>query len=164
MGESALTVTVADAAAMEALGGAVGDALRGGGALLALRGDLGTGKTTLARGLLRRLGVEGAIRSPTYTLIEPYEIAGRAAYHLDLYRVAAPGELDFMGVRDLLDDGALVLVEWPERGGRSIPGADVDLALAHATPGRVVVLSGRTAAGKTLLGMLTLPGGCSLLR
>jgi len=83
---------------------------------------------------------------------------------VDLYRVAAPGELDFMGVRDLLDDGALVLVEWPERGGRSIPGADVDLALAHATPGRVVVLSGRTAAGKTLLGMLTLPGGCSLLR
>ena len=164
MGEPALTITVADAAAMESLGGAVGDALRGGGGLLALRGELGTGKTTFARGLLRRLGVEGSIRSPTYTLIEPYEIAGRAVYHLDLYRVAAPGELDFMGVRDLLEEGALVLVEWPERGGRSMPGGDVELALSHAAPGRVVALCGRTAVGNALLGALTLPGGCTLLR
>src|SRR4029079_5472898 len=106
---------------------------------------------------------EGAIRSPTYTLIEPYEIAGRVVYHLDLYRVATPGELDFMGVRDLLDDGALVLIEWPERGGPALPRAAVALALAHATPGRVVALRGCTVAGKTLLGTLTLPGGCTSL-
>ena len=69
-----------------------------------------------------------------------------------------------MGVRDLLHDGALLLVEWPERGGRSMPGGDVDLALSHATPGRVVVLRDRTIVGKAWLGALTLPGGCTLLR
>jgi tRNA threonylcarbamoyladenosine biosynthesis protein TsaE len=150
VGEPALTVNVADAAAMEALGGAVADALRGGGGLLALRGSWERARRLFARGLLRRLGVDGAIRSPTYTLIEPYEISGRAVYHLDLYRVAAPGELDFMGVRDLLDDGTLVLVEWPERAGRAMPGADLELALSHATPGRVVALRGSHWCGEAL--------------
>lgn len=149
---------------MEALGAAVGDALGARAGLLALRGELGTGKTTFARGLLRRLGAVGAIRSPTYTLIEPYDIDGRAVYHLDLYRVADPGELDFMGVRDLLDRGALILVEWPERGGRSMPAEDLVLALAHVPPGRVAAFRSRTPPGEQLLNALALPPGCTLLR
>src|SRR4029453_19473311 len=93
------------------------------GALLALRGELGTGKTTFARGLLRRLGVPGAIRSPTYTLIEPYEVGGRAVHHLDLYRIANPDELELMGTRDLLAESGLVLVEWPGRAEGPLPAA-----------------------------------------
>jgi tRNA threonylcarbamoyl adenosine modification protein YjeE len=99
-----------------------------------LRGELGTGKTTFARGLLRRLGVTGSIRSPTYTLIEPYEAGGLAVHHLDLYRIANPDELELMGTRDLLADGGLVLVEWPERAGRLLPNADLALDFEHARP------------------------------
>jgi tRNA threonylcarbamoyladenosine biosynthesis protein TsaE len=148
---------------MEALGVAIADALGDRASLLALSGELGTGKTTLARGLLRRLGVEGAIRSPTYTLIEPYDLHGRVVYHLDLYRVSDPEELDYMGVRDLLAERALVLVEWPERGGRSMPAPDLALAFSHAPPGRVVTLSGATSAGAAVLDRVRLPPACAVL-
>jgi tRNA threonylcarbamoyladenosine biosynthesis protein TsaE len=163
MGEPALTVAVADAPGMEAFGAAVADALGDRGSLLALSGELGTGKTTFARGLLRRLGVEGAIRSPTYTLIEPYDLPPRVVYHLDLYRVSNPEELDFMGVRDLLAEGALLLVEWPERGGRSMLYPDLRLMLSHTPPGRVVRVCGETPAGTTVLELLQLPSGCTVL-
>ena len=90
-------------------------------AVVHLQGDLGAGKSTLARALLRALGVSGAIRSPTYTLIERYPVEGGEAWHLDLYRIGDAGELEFLG----LDDAAAVLwlVEWPERGGASLPPA-----------------------------------------
>ena len=148
---------------MEALGAAFGDALSERGALLALRGELGTGKTTFARGLLRRLGVTGAIRSPTYTLIEPYEADGRAVHHLDLYRIANPDELELMGTRDMLAEGGLVLVEWPERAGRSLPTADLVLDFDHAASGRRVALRPQSEVGTAIVGALCLPPGCTLL-
>jgi tRNA threonylcarbamoyladenosine biosynthesis protein TsaE len=163
MGESALTLAVADAAATEALGAALALALGTDSALVALRGELGSGKTTLARGLLRRLGIKDLIRSPTYTLIEPYELPGRAVFHIDLYRIGDPGELELLGMRDLLSARALVLVEWPERGGRALPAADLALDFAHVRQGRQVTLGAHSELGRTVLGRLQLPPGSTSL-
>lgn len=135
-----------DAAATHALGRRLATVLRGGG-IVHLHGDLGAGKTTLVRALLRELGHEGPVRSPTYALVESYDIAGLAVYHLDLYRTADPDELEFIGLRDWLQPGHLVLVEWPERGAGHLPDADLRIELAHAGEGRTVRLSGPLAAG-----------------
>ena len=116
-------------------------------AIVYLRGDLGAGKSTLARALLRALGVEGAIRSPTYTLVERYPLHdGDDAVHLDLYRIGDPGELEFLGLD--AGEGALWLVEWPERGGNSLPPADLDIALAIEGEGRRLDLVACTPVGR----------------
>jgi tRNA threonylcarbamoyladenosine biosynthesis protein TsaE len=105
-----------------------------------LYGDLGTGKTTLARGILRGLGYQGPARSPTYTLIEPYEIGPRRVYHLDLYRLADPEELDYLGLRDLLGEAAIWLVEWPERAAGLLPAADLTIRIEYLSEGRRLTL------------------------
>ncbi len=121
-----------------------------------LRGDLGAGKTTLARAWLAALGHRGPVRSPTYTLVEGYEGEGWRAWHLDLYRLVDPGELEMLGIRDLLAVPGLLLVEWPERGGESVPPADLVLALSHdGSPGRRRArLEAQTARGTEALGRL----------
>lgn len=145
---------------MEALGAALAAAgLGAGGLLVTLAGELGSGKTTLVRGLLRALGVDGAIRSPTYTLVEPYAAGGRDVYHLDLYRIADPGELELIGIRDLLARDALVLVEWPERGAGALPTPHLALTLAHAPQGRTIALAAASAPAAAVLANLTLPPG-----
>ncbi|SDD16702.1 tRNA (adenosine(37)-N6)-threonylcarbamoyltransferase complex ATPase subunit type 1 TsaE [Aquimonas voraii] len=105
-------------------------------AVVHLRGDLGAGKTTLARALLRALGVEGAIKSPTYTLIERYPVEGGEVAHLDLYRIADPEELSFLGLDELADSARLWLVEWPDRGAAFLPAADLRIGLAVEGAGR----------------------------
>lgn len=100
-----------------------------------LSGALGAGKTTLARGLLRGLGYDGKVVSPTYTLMEPYEVAGNLILHVDLYRIADSEELEFLGLRDRLDD-AVLLVEWPERGEGWLPQPDLTITLAPRGEGR----------------------------
>ena len=119
-------------------------------AILHLHGDLGSGKSTLARALLRALGVGGAIRSPTYTLVERYPLAdGGEALHLDLYRIADAGELEVLGLD--AGEGALWIVEWPERGGASLPTADLRLDLAIDGAGRSVALVPGSVAGQAWL-------------
>jgi tRNA threonylcarbamoyladenosine biosynthesis protein TsaE len=120
-----------------------------------LEGDLGTGKTTLVRGILRGLGHRGPVRSPTYTLIEPYEIADRQIYHLDLYRLSDPEELEYLGLRDLIARDAVLLVEWPDRGAGQLPQPDLHIALDYLPEGRRLTLTGLTDAGQALLGRLS---------
>lgn len=105
------------------------------GGVIHLRGDLGAGKTTLARGLLRAFGVQGAIRSPSYTLMEPYELGDRRALHLDLYRLQAE-EIDQLGLDDYPPEETLWLVEWPERAAGLLPPPDLDLQLTVERQGR----------------------------
>ncbi|MGQ0586099.1 MAG: tRNA (adenosine(37)-N6)-threonylcarbamoyltransferase complex ATPase subunit type 1 TsaE [Gammaproteobacteria bacterium] len=151
---SALVLRLPDDTA--ALGAAVAAALGGrAGAVIGLKGPLGAGKTTLARGLLRALGVRGAIRSPTYTLLEPYEFggelgreivgAGRGLVHLDLYRLKDETELEPLGLRDYPPEHWWWLIEWPERAARRLPGADLVIALEHAATGRRAGLTGPLA-------------------
>jgi tRNA threonylcarbamoyladenosine biosynthesis protein TsaE len=116
-----------------------------------LEGELGSGKTTLARGLLRQLGVTGTIRSPTYTLLESYESKGWLVTHIDLYRLAGPGELESLGLREQLNAGALVLVEWPERATQALPHPDLRIALSFAQEGRAADLRAESQEGSRWL-------------
>ncbi len=116
-----------------------------------LEGDLGTGKTTLVRGFLRQLGYQGRVKSPTYTLLEPYELAGRFYYHLDLYRLSDPGELEYLGIEDLLDREALLLIEWPEKGKGVLPQADLTIHISYREQARGIRFSAGTERGAKCL-------------
>ena len=122
-------------------------ALFSAGGVVFLEGDLGAGKTTFARGVLRALGFAGAVKSPTYTLVEPYQVAGIAVYHCDLYRLAAPDELEFLGLRELFAPASLWLIEWPERGIGWLPEPDLSIRIAHAGDGRSVLLRAASPRG-----------------
>lgn len=125
----------------------LGEALAGRGRVY-LEGELGAGKTTLARGVLRAHGHEGAVKSPTYTLVEPYELEGRRIHHFDLYRLGDPEELEFIGGRDLFADDALCLVEWPSRGAGWLPPPDLVVTLRLDGTGRLATLEASTAHGR----------------
>lgn len=128
---------LADVVATELLGAQLAAALEAhAGAVIYLEGDLGAGKTTLARGLLRACGVRGAIRSPTYTLVEPYDIGARTLLHMDLYRLTDPLELNNLGLEDYPPQSSLWLVEWPQRGQPLLPPADMILQLQAGGQGR----------------------------
>lgn len=154
-------MNVATADDMRALGRALGAALRttGSGALvIGIEGELGAGKTTLVGGILAALGVTGAIRSPTYTLIEPYEAAGLQLYHIDLYRLNSAREVEALGIRDLLDARAVLLIEWPSRGAGALPTEDLSVAIEYQGPNaaggaqrRLLMAQAHSSAGDKLL-------------
>ena len=110
-------------------------------ALVFLHGQLGAGKTTLVRGILRALGHTAAVKSPTYTLLEPYELAGWTVYHFDFYRINDPQELDFIGLDELLDAQAVKLIEWPERAQDRLPAPDVEILLSLEGEGRRIEIT-----------------------
>jgi tRNA threonylcarbamoyladenosine biosynthesis protein TsaE len=146
-----LTLEAVDEQAQERIGGALAECLPAGACVVYLEGNLGAGKTTLVRGLLRALGHGGAVKSPTYTLMEPYSVGGRDIHHLDLYRVADAGELEYLGIRDLLGRAAVLLVEWPERGRGELPAADLVVHIDYQGRGRRLTLSGATDTGRAML-------------
>ncbi|TFH85947.1 tRNA (adenosine(37)-N6)-threonylcarbamoyltransferase complex ATPase subunit type 1 TsaE [Billgrantia azerbaijanica] len=137
-----------------AFGDCLGRALGGHGRVY-LAGELGAGKTTLARGVLRAYGHAGAVKSPTYTLVEPYELGDVRLYHFDLYRLGDPEELEFIGGRDLFAEDALCLVEWPSRGEGWLPVPDIAVTLSLAETGREARLEAGTAHGRAVLRALS---------
>ena len=139
------------ASSTEQLGHALAHAIPAGASfVIHLQGDLGAGKTSLARALLRELGWTGSIKSPTYSLVERYPLGEREAVHLDLYRIREPGELDFLGLDDLADRDVLWLIEWPERGGSALPPPDLEVRLDHAPRGRLATLAALSPAAAAL--------------
>jgi tRNA threonylcarbamoyladenosine biosynthesis protein TsaE len=122
--------------------------------VIGIEGELGAGKTTFVAGVLEELGVRGPVRSPTYTLIEPYEVSQRTVHHLDLYRLTDPREADALGIRDLLDASSVLLIEWPSRAAGRLPQTDVDLEIhyeANAAAGRTLRLASNTPCGDKLV-------------
>ncbi|MDQ2069395.1 tRNA (adenosine(37)-N6)-threonylcarbamoyltransferase complex ATPase subunit type 1 TsaE [Natronospira bacteriovora] len=130
----------------------------GQGAVIYLHGSLGAGKTSLARALLRALGETGPVRSPTYTLMEPYEVAGLTVWHMDLYRLGDPEELEFLGIRELDTASAVMLVEWPENGAGLLPSADLSIRLTHLQQGREAVVEASGSRGEALMKGLSVSG------
>lgn len=147
------TVRLADEAATEALGRALAAAVKrsGRGGTVFLQGNLGMGKTTLSRGVMRGMGHEGAVKSPTYTIVEPYEHLQPMVYHFDLYRLGDPEELEYLGIRDYFEASCLCLIEWAERGNGILPAPDIQVTLEPEGEGRIASLRSQTSLGKELL-------------
>jgi len=150
---SELTVTAADEAAMIAAGAQLA-AAREPGMVVYLNGDLGMGKTTFSRGFIQSLGHTGAVKSPTYTLVEPYELEGQTIYHFDLYRLGDPEELEFMGIRDYFDGANISLVEWSERGQGVLPPADLVINIEREGSGRLLQFCATTGLGERVVQQL----------
>jgi tRNA threonylcarbamoyladenosine biosynthesis protein TsaE len=162
MPRTSMEFDLADSGATETLGNALAEGYRSvasivaappgpAGAVVYLQGDLGAGKTTCVRSLLRAFGVTGVVRSPTYTLVETYPLATLTCVHVDLYRLRALTEVDELGLRDLVGPGFLLLVEWPERGGAALPAADLAVLLSYAGNGRRAIVNAKTLLGRDWL-------------
>ena len=122
--------------------------------LVVLNGDLGAGKTTLSRGILNGLGHKGSVKSPTYTLVEPYDLEIGKVFHFDLYRLVDPEELYEIGFNDYLSEAQLSMVEWPDKGGNLVPKADISLQINSNGTGREVILMAQTSLGSQCVNRL----------
>jgi tRNA threonylcarbamoyladenosine biosynthesis protein TsaE len=164
MAEASLVFDLPDSGATEGLGRALAHSFPGAGsgpgggsgAVVHLRGELGSGKTTCARALLHALGVTAPVRSPTYTLVDTYSVGGLSCVHVDLYRVQTTTEVEELGLRDMTGPGYLMLIEWPEKGGSAVPRADLLLQLLYTGDARSAALGIGTETGKAWLAKLAI--------
>ncbi|MGE8190434.1 tRNA (adenosine(37)-N6)-threonylcarbamoyltransferase complex ATPase subunit type 1 TsaE [Pseudomonas sp. NPDC086278] len=152
---SEVTLYLADEEAMTAFGARIAKTTEGHG-LIFLEGDLGAGKTTLSRGIIRGLGHVGAVKSPTFTLVEPYEIGDIRAFHFDLYRLVDPEELEYLGIRDYFDDDALCLIEWPQKGAGFLPKPDLTITISPQDSGRSLKILSQGSRGAAWCAALAL--------
>ncbi|MHC8316477.1 tRNA (adenosine(37)-N6)-threonylcarbamoyltransferase complex ATPase subunit type 1 TsaE [Pseudomonas sp. LB3P31] len=152
---SEVTLYLADEEAMSAFGTRIAQTT-GGHGLIFLEGDLGAGKTTLSRGIIRGLGHVGAVKSPTFTLVEPYEIGEVRAFHFDLYRLVDPEELEYLGIRDYFEDDALCLIEWPEKGAGFLPKPDLTITIGPQDSGRSLKILSQSSRGELWCAALAL--------
>ncbi len=155
--DAELTLRAPDEAAMVALGGQLARVFIPG-MVVYLDGELGMGKTTLARGFIQALGHSGAVKSPTYTLVEPYDLAAITVYHFDLYRLEDPEELEYIGVRDYFDNSSVCLIEWSQRGAGFLPPADLVITIEPKRRGRLIQFRARSARGEGLVEAMTTAG------
>ena len=125
------------------------------GIIVFLNGDLGAGKTTLTRGFVQGMGHQGNVKSPTYTLVEPYDLIDWQVYHFDLYRLADPEELEYMGIRDYFSDKCCAFIEWPEKGYGILPSADLIINLAYSDEQRELSLQAESEFGQQVLTLLS---------
>jgi tRNA threonylcarbamoyladenosine biosynthesis protein TsaE len=126
-----------------------------GGAIIFLNGPLGAGKTTLTRGFLQQLGYTAKVKSPTYTLVEPYDINGRMIFHFDFYRLNSPAELEFIGIQDYFTPDAICLIEWPEKGFPLLPAPDLICDIIFNKTGRDIVITAQSEKGQETLRRIT---------
>ena len=134
---------------MLGLGAMLACFLRGEG-VIHLSGGLGAGKTTLCRGILRAMGHLGAVKSPTFTLVEPYQISGSEVYHFDLYRLADPGELDYIGIDEYFGKNKLCLIEWPEKAIGYLPQHDLDITIDVLVEKRIIEVRSNSRSGEKI--------------
>lgn len=150
--------TLVDEEATVAFGKKIADAVKNElnhGVVVYLNGDLGAGKTTLTRGFVQGMGHSGNVKSPTYTLVEPYELADWQVYHFDLYRLSDPEELEFMGIRDYFNSQSSCFIEWPERGQGVLANADIVIDLAYQGEQREICITGKSELGCQLVSLLS---------
>ncbi|EJN35137.1 tRNA (adenosine(37)-N6)-threonylcarbamoyltransferase complex ATPase subunit type 1 TsaE [Pseudomonas sp. GM80] len=152
---SEVTLYLADEQAMSDFGARIARVTQGHG-LIFLEGNLGMGKTTLSRGIIRGLGHVGAVKSPTFTLVEPYEIGDVRAFHFDLYRLVDPEELEFLGIRDYFEDDALCLIEWPDKGAGFLPKPDLTITISPQDSGRSLKILSQRSRGEAWCAALAL--------
>ncbi|MCF4997528.1 tRNA (adenosine(37)-N6)-threonylcarbamoyltransferase complex ATPase subunit type 1 TsaE [Pseudomonas syringae] len=152
---SEVTLYLADEQAMSDFGARIARITQGRG-LIFLEGNLGMGKTTLSRGIIRGLGHVGAVKSPTFTLVEPYEIGDVRAFHFDLYRLVDPEELEFLGIRDYFEDDALCLIEWPDKGAGFLPKPDLTITISPQDGGRSLKILPQGSRGEAWCAALAL--------
>ncbi|WP_440903573.1 tRNA (adenosine(37)-N6)-threonylcarbamoyltransferase complex ATPase subunit type 1 TsaE [Catenovulum sp. SX2] len=146
-------IDLADADATVALGKQLA-ALISAPCVVYLIGDLGAGKTTFSRGLIQGFGYTGNVKSPTYTLVEPYELADVSIYHFDLYRLADPQELEFIGIEEYFTQSSICLVEWPDKGQGWLASADIQINIEHKNEQRSAEIVGLTAIGQKIVEQL----------
>jgi len=152
---SEVTLYLADEQAMSDFGARIARITQGHG-LIFLEGNLGMGKTTLSRGIIRGLGHVGAVKSPTFTLVEPYEIGDIRAFHFDLYRLVDPEELEFLGIRDYFEDDALCLIEWPDKCAGFLPKPDLTITISPQDSGRSLKILSQGSRGEAWCAALAL--------
>ncbi|AZZ74076.1 N(6)-L-threonylcarbamoyladenine synthase, TsaE subunit [Pseudomonas sp. IT-347P] len=152
---SEVTLYLADEQAMSDFGARIARVTQGHG-LIFLEGNLGMGKTTLSRGIIRGLGHVGAVKSPTFTLVEPYEIGDVRAFHFDLYRLVDPEELEFLGIRDYFEDDAMCLIEWPDKGAGFLPKPDLTITISPQDSGRSLKILSQGSRGEAWCAALAL--------